>query len=158
MAEKTARLISTALDLTLELPWWPTDVTNTLGVRQVAELERPGKQSLAVPAGLSGDAWSIGYLARHKDLRISIDTHRKRLARLAKSKKPVQLVFGDMVEGLFRFDSEPSCVIVTWTDAGEPASMDVSIALRAASQATVRTGPVAVVKGALRKAARKGKA
>ena len=24
------------------------------------------------------DAWSIGYLARHKDLRISIDTHRKR--------------------------------------------------------------------------------
>lgn len=154
---RTTRLVSPSLGVTLELPWWPTDVTNTLGVRQVAELERPGRQALAVPAGLSGDSWSIGYLARHRDLSMSINAHRRLLATLAASRKPVQLVFGDMVEGLFRFDSEPSCVIVTWTDTGEPASMDVSIALRAASSAQVRTGPAAAVRGALRKAARKGK-
>lgn len=149
-----ARLRCVALDITLTLPWWPTDVSRTLSYRNVSELERADKRALAVPTSLTADDYSIGYTLRQVDYRASVADHVADLERIARSKAPVQLLLADQAEGLFRIES-PSLTILDFAANGQPSVVDVSLTLKRASDATVRVGLVKRVKGRAKNMAKK---
>ena len=149
-----AQLRCVPLRIYLDLPWWPTDVSRNLAVRNVNELERPDKQALAVPGSLTLDDYSIGYTLRNETYISSVASHVRDLERLSKTKKPVQLLLADQVEGLFRVESA-SLTILEHTTAGKPAVVDVSLSLKRASDATVNVGLVKRIKGRVKNAARR---
>lgn len=152
MATK-ARLRCVPLGITLELPWWPTEVSRTLSVRTVNDLERPDAVALSVPSGLTADDYSIGYLLREEDRTVSVAPHIRDLERLAASKKPVQLLLADQSMGLYRVESA-SVVPVEFTPKGNPSVADVSIVLKRASDAVVNVGLVKRIKGRVTNARR----
>lgn len=141
-----ARLRCAALDITLIMPWWPTDVSRTLSSRNVSELERADKRALAVPTSLTADDYSIGYTLREKDYRESVADHIADLEKIARSKSPVQLLLADQSEGLFRIEA-PALTILEFADSGQPSVVDVSLTLKRASDATVNVGLIKRVKG-----------
>ena len=152
MAGRT-RLRCVQLNLTLFLPWWPTDVSRNLSSRNTSELERPDKRALSIPTSLSADDYSIGYTVRTKRYRdasydgISVTEHIRDLETLSKSKFPVQLIFGDHTEGLFRIES-PAITILEWDEnTDRPSVVDVQLTLRRASDAEVNVGLIKRVKG-----------
>lgn len=155
-----AALRCVPLKITVILPWWPTDVSRTLSSRNVSELERADKRPLAVPTSLTADDYSIGYTLRTSDFRkandgeISVTQHIADLETLARSKTPVQLLFSDNVEGLFRLEA-PSLTILEWTAGGKPSVVDISLTLKRASDATVRVGLIKRVKGRAKNMAKK---
>ena len=151
-----ARLRCAALDVTLTLPWWPTDVSRTLSARNVSELERPNKRPLAVPTSLTTDDYSIGYTAREKDFRDHVGAHINDLEKIARTKSPVQLLLADQAEGLFRLEA-PSVTILEWAATGKPSVVDVSLTLKRASDATVNVGLVKRIKGRGKGYAKKGR-
>ena len=152
MADK-ARLRCAPLNILLILPWWPTDVSRTLAVRTVSDLERPDRTPLSVPSALTLDDYTIGYTLRQVDHREPVSDHIDGLERLAKSKRPVQLLLADQSAGLFRIDSA-SVAVTNWTTGGKPAVADVSIVLIRASDAVVNVGLVKRVRGRVSNARR----
>lgn len=141
-----ARLRCVALDLVVEMPWWPTDVARNLSVRNVNELDRPDRRALAVPSGLTADDYSIGYTVRQVDFREPIAAHIADLEKIARTKSPVQLLLADQTEGLFRVESA-AVTVLQWATNGKPSVADVQLTLKRASDATVRVGLVKRVKG-----------
>lgn len=151
-AKGRAVLRCVPLKITLILPWWPSDVSRTLSSRNVSELERPDRRALVIPTTLTGDDYAIGYTLRTTNFRrandgtIDITTHLADLETVARSKYPVQLLFANNVEGLFRVEA-PSLTILEWTEGGRPSVVDVSLTLKRASDAEVNVGLVKRVKG-----------
>ena len=148
-----ARLVCVPLKITVVLEWWPTDVSRTLSSRNVSELERPDKRALMVPTSLTSDDYSIGYTMRTTNHRranhdgIDVSQHLRDLETLSKSKYPVQLIFGDNTEGLFRIES-PAITVLEWDEnTDRPSVVDVQLTLRRASDAEVNVGLIKRVKG-----------
>ena len=148
-----ARLVCVPLKITVVLEWWPTDVSRTLSSRNVSELERPDKRALMVPTSLTSDDYSIGYTMRTTNHRranhdgIDVSQHLRDLETLSKSKYPVQLIFGDNTEGLFRIES-PAITVLEWDEnTDKPSVVDVQLTLRRASDAEVNVGLIKRVKG-----------
>lgn len=140
--------------VTLDLPLWPDEIARTLGARQVQELERSGRRALGVPGGMSGDEFSLGFTVRDESgADVSVQPWVNDLEALALTKFPVQLVLGERVAGWFRLDP-PTVTETRWTDAGRPCVVDVSVTLKQATSAEVRTGPAGRVSGKGRKMAR----
>ena len=135
--------------LTVELPWWPTDVSRTLSTRTVNDLERPDRLPLSVPSALVPDDYSIGYTARQRDWRDPIADHIADLEKIAKTKNPVQLILADQTMGLYRVDSA-SLTILEFAENGQPSVADVQLTLKRASDAVVNVGLVKRVKGRAR--------
>lgn len=152
MAEKT-RLRCTDPDITLKLPWWPTEVSRTLPAWNVTELERPGRRALAVPTTRTSEEFSMGFTLRNVDYRESVADLLDDLERLAAAKNPAQLLFGDQVAGLFRLDP-PQVVIIAWSAESQPSVADVSLTLKRASDAQINVGLVKRIKGRGRNMAR----
>lgn len=149
-----ARLRCPSLNLTLDLPWWPSEVSRTLSVRTVNELERPGKTPLVVPNGPTLDEYQVAYMLRRRDRLQPVAGHIKDLETLATTKKPVQLLLGQQVEGLFRIDS-PTITIIEFATDGKPSVCDVSLTLKRASDAVVNVGLVKRIRGRVNNAARR---
>ena len=152
MAGRT-QLRCVPLKIYLRLPWWPTDVARTLSARNVSELERADKRPLEVPTSLTADDYSIGYMLRTERYRdasyggISVTEHIKDLETIARSKSPVQLLFGDNAEGLFRLEA-PALTILEWDEnTDRPSVVDVSLTLKRASDAQVKVGLIKRIKG-----------
>jgi hypothetical protein len=141
-----ARLRCVALNITLELPWWPTEITRSLSVRTVGELDRPDALPLAVPSGLTPDDYSVGYMLRQDDWREPVGAHIRDLERIAASKKPVQLLLADQSEGLFRVESA-TVTALEFAESGQVSVADVSLTLKRASDAVVNVGLVKRIKG-----------
>lgn len=144
----TARLRSVNPDILLKMPWWPTDVSRNLSVRNVNELERPDQLPLSVPSSLALDDYSIGYTLRGADFKDPSEAvdHLDKLERLARLKRPVQLLLADQAMGLFRIESA-SITILQWAANGQPSVADVSLTLKRASDATINVGVIKRVKG-----------
>jgi len=141
-----AQLRCVPLKIYLDLPWWPTDVSRTLSVRNVSELERADKRPLAVPTSLTPDDYSIGYTLRHSDYRTPVAGHLNDLETIARSKTPVQLLLADQTEGLFRIESA-SVTVLEFAANGKPSVADVSLTLKRASDAQVKVGLIKRIKG-----------
>lgn len=141
-----ARLRCTDPKVTVTLPWWPSDVSRTLSVRTVNELERPDKTPLAVPSSLTLDDYSIGYTARAVDFRESVADHIADLERLAALKRPAQLILADQTMGLYQIESA-SLTILEFAESGQPSVVDVQLTLKRASDAEINVGIVKRIKG-----------
>ena len=141
-----ARLRCTDPKVTVTLPWWPSDVSRTLSVRTVNELERPDKTPLAVPSSLTLDDYSIGYTARAVDFREPVADHIADLERLAALKRPAQLILADQTMGLYQIESA-SLTILEFAESGQPSVVDVQLTLKRASDAEINVGVVKRIKG-----------
>ncbi len=148
-----ARLRCVPLNITLIMPWWPTEITRSLSVRTVADLDRPDALPLSVPSGLTPDDYSVGYLLRQDDWRESVASHIADLERIAASKKPVQLLLADQSEGLFRVDAA-TVTALEFAKSGQVSVADVSLTLKRASDAVVNVGLVKRIKGRVTNARR----
>ena len=141
-----ASLRCAAIGVTLDLPYWPTDVTRTPSARQVQELERPGRVTLAIPAGLTTEDVTLGFTLRQSDWRQSVAGWVSSLERLAATKKPVQVVLGERVLGLFRLDP-PTITEQMHAANGDPSVVDVSLVLKRASDAMINVGLARRIRG-----------
>lgn len=136
------------------LPWWPTDVTRTLGGWNVSELERPGNASLALPSTRIPEEYTLGFVLRERDHRASVAQRIDHLQRIAASTKPSLLVLADRVVGLFRMEP-PSLTVIEFAADGSPSVVDVQLTLRAASDAQINVGLIRPIKGRMKNAARR---
>jgi len=153
MAGAVLRCTNPAVELVL--PWWPTDITHTMGAWNVEELERPGRESLAVPSTRTAAEYSLGFTLRNDDHTVSVAGYLEQLRLLARARKPSTLVLGEQTLGLFRLDPPQITVIESAAD-GSPSVVDVTLTLKAASDAEVKVGPVKRVSGRGRNMARRG--
>lgn len=136
-----ASLICTDPQVTLELPWWPTEITETASGWNVEELDRPGQTALAVLSTRTARTFSIGFTLRHTDYTWSIKGMLADLRKLSRARKPSTLVLGQQSLGLFRLEPPQITVIESAVD-GSPSVADVSLTLVAASDAEVNVGPI----------------
>lgn len=126
---------------TVQLNWWPTEVTRSGIARSWTEIERPGRRPLMLSPGMMLDEYAVGYIHRDLDLSQSVADHVDGLTLIARSKTPVELTMAGTARGLFHV-TDLSFVEVEHTTAGKPASVDVSMTLKRASDATVKVGPI----------------
>lgn len=145
MADK-ARLRCTNPKITLRLPWWPTDVGMTLGGWNRSELERPGKGPLSLPSSRISDDVTMGFTLRNADHRQTIAGMVQDLRKLARARKPSQLLLGDTDYGLFTLDP-PQVTVLEFANDGSPSVADVSLTLKRASDATINVGLAKRVRG-----------
>ncbi len=154
MADRV-RLRCAALNVTLRLPFWPTDSTHTPSGRNVASLDRNGQAPLDVPTTRSTAERSLGFTLRNEDYHATVQPLIADLERIAATVWPVQLLMGDHDTGLWRLEA-PQITEIARADDGTPSVVDVSLVLKRASDAIVRTGPVKRVKGRGRGMAKRG--
>ena len=76
------------------------------------------------------------------------------LQKIAASKKPTQLILGGQVLGLFRLDP-PGLTVIEFATDGSPSVVDVSLTLKAATDAQINVGLIRPIRGRLKGAARK---
>lgn len=152
-----ARLRCVGLRLTLMLPWWPEDVSWTLPAWEVSTMERPGRAPLDALKGLSAEAVTVGFVLRNRDFfdrperrapgeASSVGEMLETLGRIAVAPFPSQLLLGDFDTGLWRLEA-PSVEVSQWGAGDLPSVADVSLTLRRASDAAIRVGPAARVRG-----------
>lgn len=134
---------------TVQLNWWPTEVSRSQIARSWTEVERPGRRPLMLSPGMALDEYSVGYLHREADLSQSVADHVDALTAIARSKTPVTLTMAGTVRGQFHV-TDLSLVEVEHTTTGNPASVDVSMTLKRASEATVKVGPIPRVRNKMR--------
>ena len=133
-------------DVTLMLPVWPQDSTETMAGWTSSTLERPGREPLEVPTYQTLAERSLGFTLRNVDYTASIRDLLQSLRTISKSSTPVQLVFEQRDTGLWRMDP-PTVTELEWADDGSPSVADVSVTLRRATEATVNVGPIKRVRG-----------
>lgn len=126
---------------TVRLNWWPTEISRSGLSRSWTEVERPGRRPLLLSPGLLLDEYAVGYLHRERDLSQPVADHVDALTSIARSKTPVELTMAKMARGLFHV-TDLSLVEVDHATTGKPASVDVSLTLKRASDATVNVGPI----------------
>jgi len=154
MAEQVL-LRCVALNIHLWLPVWPDDSTVTFPAWTTSTLDRPGRNQLAIPTYRTTEERTLGFTLRHEDYRQSVQPMLDDLRQIAKTKAAFQLLMGKMNTGLWRMDP-PQITELGRDDDGYPSIVDVSLTLKAASDAQINVGPVPRVRGRVSRASKKG--
>ena len=144
---KQVRLRCAALGVTLRLPWWPEDVTETLSGWDVSTLTRPGRDPLDVPTSRTTGERTLGFTLRNEDYHESVAELVADLRRIVAAKAPVQLLMGERDTGLWRIDAGAQITEMAWADDDTPSVVDVDLVLKRASDAIVKVGPIKRIKG-----------
>lgn len=131
---------------TVVLPWWPTEVSRSGLVRDWEEMQRPGRQPLMLSPSRRLGEYNLGFTLRHATYGTSVRGIVNDLESIAASETPVALVIARTSRGLFHV-TEFDPVEVDHDTNGQPATVDVSMTLKRASDATVNVGLIKRIKG-----------
>lgn len=125
---------------TLDLPWWP-QVSRSGFARTWSEIPRPGGYPLMVSDGVGLAQYVVSYLARDRDMTVSITEHLDLLRQISQSDKAVTFWLGTSNRGQYHV-TEVSIEELFHTPTGWPTAADVSFTLKKASTWTVNVGPI----------------
>ena len=141
------RLRCAALGVTLRLPWWPEEMSETLTGWNVNTLDRPRRTPLEVPSSKTTAERPMAFTLRREDYHESVADLVADLRRIAAADAPVQLLVGERDTGLWRIDAGAQITEMAWADDDTPSVVDVDLVLKRASDAIVKVGPIKRIKG-----------
>lgn len=142
-----ARLV--AGGLVLDLPWWPSTITASGEPPKWNEIERPGRKPLLIrqAEGLAERRVSMVIATRSADGRNATSVENScqatlnTIAKIASHLQPASLILGARNTGRWRI-TDMSVTELEWTSTGDVSRAEVSLTLKAASDAEVPIGPI----------------
>lgn len=139
-AANTARLTASGLP-TLVLPWWPSEVEDSGLAADWAETARPGRSPLLTRASDPLPSMRLAFTLRTSTVEESVQDLVDLVKQYAAAKPVVQVTLGLSDRGHWRI-TEAGVVQQDWAASGEPSVAEVTMTLRAASDAAIPVGPI----------------
>lgn len=148
LERRQVRLTSSRLG-TVVLPWWPDEIAWGSMAATYEEQERPGRLPLLLRSGVGLEELRIGTVVRPRDLEGSgtgaatsptvasiLDT----LRGMSRAIMPITVSIAGRSSSYRMTDL--GITEIEWDSAGNPLAAEISITLKAASEAVVPVGPV----------------
>ena len=135
-----ARLICAGIG-DLVLPWWPAEVENSGLASEWTETPRPGRAPTLTRATEPLPSLRMSFAVTAVTVEESVAGWLTAFRVYAAAKPVVQLMLGASDRGVWRI-TEAAAVETDWAADGQPSVVDVTLTLRAASDAAIAVGPI----------------
>lgn len=151
--QRQVRLTSPQLG-TVVLPWWPDEIAWGNMANTYDEQERPGRTPLLLRSGAGLEELRVGTVVRPRDLEGSgdvgtsggtdisptISTMLDTLRAMSRARQPITVAIAGR-SALYRI-TDLGLTELEWSATGHPLVAEVSLTLKAASEAAVPVGPI----------------
>lgn len=151
--QRQVRLTSGQLG-TVVLPWWPEEITWGGMAATYDEQERPGRKPLLLRTGAGLEELRIGTIVRPRDLEGSgdvgtsggtdvsptISTMLYTLRAMSRAQQPITVAIAGR-SALYRI-TDLGITELEWSSSGSPLVAELSLTLKAASEAAIPVGPI----------------
>lgn len=150
--QRQVRLTSGQLG-TVVLPWWPEEITWGGMAATYDEQERPGRKPLLLRTGAGLEELRIGTVVRPRDLAgsgtvgaagedmsPSISSILDALRAMSVARQPITVAIAGR-SALYRM-TDLGITELEWSSSGSPLVAELSLTLKAASEAAIPVGPI----------------